>query len=109
MEYLERGSVYRVRTQTGDAMRQTFVWCLIAMATASLAVGQQSPVTRLDGSTISVAEIDATMTRLMRAAEVTGAGIAVFHNGKVEFLKAYGFRDKEKNLPLTVDSVMSAA
>jgi len=79
------------------------------MATVSLAVGQQSSVTRLDGSTISVAEVDATMTRLMKAAEVTAAGIAVFHNGKLEFLKAYGFRDKERNLPLTVDSVMSAA
>ena len=89
-------------------MRQTFVWCVLAMATASLAVGQ-STVTRLDGSTISVAEIDVTMARLMKAAEVTGAGIAVFHNGKLELLKAYGLRDKEKNLPLTVDSVMSAA
>ncbi len=89
-------------------MRQTFVWCVIAMAAASLAAGQSS-VTRLDGSTISVAEIDATMTRLMKAAEVTGAGLAVFHNGKLELLKAYGFRDKENYLPLTVDSVMSAA
>jgi CubicO group peptidase (beta-lactamase class C family) len=92
-----------------EAMRQIFVWCVIAMATVLLAVGQQSSVTRLDGSTISVAEVDAAMTRLMKASEVTGAGIAVFHNGKLEFLKAYGFRDKEKNLPLTVDSVMSAA
>jgi CubicO group peptidase (beta-lactamase class C family) len=90
-------------------MRQTIVWCLLAVATASLAQGQPSSVTRLDGSTISVAEIDTTMARLMKAAEVTGAAIAVFHDGKVEFLKAYGFRDKEKNLPLTVDSVMSAA
>jgi CubicO group peptidase (beta-lactamase class C family) len=90
-------------------MRQTIVWCLFAMATASLALAQQSTVTRLDGSSISVAEIDATMTRLMKAAEVTGAAIAVFHNGKVELVKAYGFRNKEKNLPLTVDSVMSAA
>ena len=90
-------------------MRQIFVWCVIAMATLSLAVGQQSSVTRLDGSTISVVEVDATMTRLLKAADVTGAGVAVFHNGKLEFLKAYGFRDKEKKLPLTVDSVMSAA
>ena len=90
-------------------MRQTFVWCVLAMATASLAVGQRPTVTRLDGSTISVSEIDATMTRLMKSAEVTGAGIAAFHNGKLELLKAYGVRDKEKNLPLTVDSVMSAA
>ncbi len=64
-------------------MRQIFVWYVIAMATVSLAVGQQLSVTRLDGSTISVAEIDAAMTRLMKAAEVTGAGIAVFHNGKL--------------------------
>ena len=90
-------------------MRQIFVWYVIATATVLLAVGQQLSVTRLDGSTISVAEVDAAMTRLLKAAEVTGAGIAVFHNGKLQFLKAYGFRDKEKNLPLTADSVMSAA
>jgi CubicO group peptidase (beta-lactamase class C family) len=88
-------------------MRWIFFW--LAMASASLAVGQQSTVTRLDGSTISAAEIDATMARLMKAAEVTGAGIAILNHGKVAFVKAYGFRDKEKNLPLTVDSVMSAA
>jgi CubicO group peptidase (beta-lactamase class C family) len=88
-------------------MRRIFLW--LAIASASLAVGQQSTVTRLDGSTISAAEIDATMTRLMKAGEVTGAGIAILNNGKVAYLKAYGFRDKEKNLPLTVDSVMSAA
>ncbi len=90
-------------------MKQTIVWCLLAMATASLAVGQQSAVTRLDGSTISAAEIDATVTRLMEAAEVTGVGVALFNNGKLAYLKAYGFRDKDKNLPLTVNSVMSAA
>ena len=53
--------------------------------------------------------IDATVTRLMQAAEVTEAGIAVFNDGKVAYLKAYGFRDTEKHLPLTVDSVMTAA
>ena len=90
-------------------MKQTIVWCLFAMATASLALAQPSTVARLGGSTISMAEIDATMARLLKAAEVAGAAIAVFRNGKVEFLKAYGFRDKEKNLPLTVDSVVSAA
>jgi CubicO group peptidase (beta-lactamase class C family) len=81
----------------------------MAMASASLAAGQQSAITRLDGSTISAAEIDATVTRLMKGAEVVGAGMAVFDHGKIAYLKAYGFRDKEKNLPLTIDSVMSAA
>jgi CubicO group peptidase (beta-lactamase class C family) len=90
-------------------MKRTLGLLGIAVFSASLAAGQQSAVTRLDGSTISAAEIDATVTRLMSAAEVTGAGIAIFNHGKIAYLKAYGFRDKEKNLPLTVDSVMSAA
>ena len=66
-------------------------------------------IKRLDGSTISADEIDATVTRLMRAAKVTGVGIAIFNDGKIAFLKAYGVRDREKNLPLTPDSVMTAA
>ena len=90
-------------------MKHTLVGIALAvLLTLSSAVGQQS-ITRLDGSTITAAEIDWTMTRLMKAAEVTGVGIAILNHGKVAYLKAYGFRDKEKNLPLTVDSVMSAA
>ena len=58
---------------------------------------------------ITPAEVDQTVTRLMRAAEVTGVGIAFFNGGNVASLKTYGVRDKEKNLPLTEDSVMSAA
>ncbi|MFY9561486.1 MAG: serine hydrolase domain-containing protein [Terriglobales bacterium] len=66
-------------------------------------------IKRLDGSTITTGEIDATVTRLMRAAKVTGAGIAILNDSRVAYLKGYGFRDQEKKLPLTPDSVMSAA
>lgn len=66
-------------------------------------------VKRLDGSTISAAKIDATVTRLMQAAEVPGVDIAVLNDGKVAYLKSYGLRDKEKNLSLTPDSVTTAA
>jgi CubicO group peptidase (beta-lactamase class C family) len=81
---------------------------MLAVGT-SLAVGKQSMVTRLNGSTITAAEIDGTVTRLMKAAEVAGVGVAIFDRGKIAYLKAYGVRDKDKSLPLTVDSVMSAA
>jgi len=54
-------------------------------------------------------QIDNTVARLLRAGEVTGAGVAIFDPRSVEFIKGYGFRDKEKTLPLTPDSVMSAA
>jgi CubicO group peptidase (beta-lactamase class C family) len=80
--------------------------------------GRQSPspgetagsiIHRLDGSTITGAEAERTVTGLMKAAEVTGTGIAIINNGKIAYLKAYGLRDKERNLPLTVDTVMSVA
>ena len=73
------------------------------------AAGEQSIVKRLDGSTITSAKIDETVTRLMHAAEVTGAGVAVINHGKIVCEKTYGFRDTKNNLPLTEDSVMYAA
>lgn len=53
--------------------------------------------------------IDATLSSLLQDARVTGAGIAVFHQGKIEFIKTYGWRDTERHLPLTPDSIMTAA
>lgn len=90
-------------------MRQTVLLFAIAAVLSVTAAGQTQSVTRFDGSTITPTEIDATVARLMKAAEVPGVGIAIFDKGKIAYLKAYGQRDKEKNLPLTVDSVMYAA
>src|SRR6202158_961596 len=91
-------------------MRKTLLF--IAMMTATVALGtvsKEPTVKRLDGSAIATAEIDATVTRLMRAAEVTGVSIAILNDGKIAHLKSYGIADKEKSLPLTEDSVMTAA
>ena len=73
------------------------------------APAQQAWFTRLDGSKIAPAQIDATVNRLIDAAHVTGAGVALFRGGRIVYLKAYGMRDVEKGLPLTPDSVMTAA
>jgi CubicO group peptidase (beta-lactamase class C family) len=86
----------------------------ILLLTAVLAAytpsgAQQADIRRLDGSGITTADIDATVARLMRAAEVTGASVAILNEGKVAYLKTYGVRDKERNLPLTENSVMTAA
>jgi len=86
-----------------------FILVLTILTGAVSLAGQQKEVKRLDGSGIKQVEIDDTVTRLMKAAEVTGVGLAVFNHGEIAYIKAYGVRDKEKNLPLTVDSVMSAA
>ena len=90
-------------------MKAAIVCLAISAMSIPAAYAQQATVTRLDGTTISAEQIDQTMTKLITAAEVTGAGIAIIDHSKLAYLKAYGFRDREKNLPLTVDSVMSAA
>jgi CubicO group peptidase (beta-lactamase class C family) len=45
----------------------------------------------------------------MKAADVPGLGLAVINDGKVMYLKGYGFRDVEKKLPYTSETVVSAA
>lgn len=89
---------------------RTGIHCLAVMALGGLlAAAPQAAVKRLDGTTISPEEIDRTVLRLMRAAEVTGVGVTILNNGRVAYSKAYGLRDVEKKLPLTGDSVMAGA
>jgi CubicO group peptidase (beta-lactamase class C family) len=78
-------------------------------AVSIVATAQSATVRRLDGSRIAAAEIDATVTRLMRAAGVMGVGLALLNGGGPVYVKAYGVRDVAKNVPLTTDSVMTAA
>jgi CubicO group peptidase (beta-lactamase class C family) len=85
------------------------VAALIAPLLSGPLSGQEHTVARLDGSKISPSQIDATVTRLMDSDHVPGVGIAIFNHGKLTFLKTYGSRDVEKHLPLTPDSVMTAA
>src|SRR6201997_5018600 len=84
------------------------VVCLLAgFALAATDTGPR--ITRLDGSTITGQQVDATVRPLLEAAHVTGAGIAVFEDRRIAYLKAYGLRDTEKRLPLTSVSVMTSA
>jgi CubicO group peptidase (beta-lactamase class C family) len=63
-------------------------------------------LTRLDGTTIRSTDVDATITRAMNESGVAGVAIVVIHKGEIAFLKTYGWRDKEKKLPLTINSVI---
>jgi len=85
-------------------------YCVAATVIGAAALpAQELPVVRLDGSKITAEQIDTVIPRFMNAAHVNGAGIAVLNDGKVVFLKAYGERDTARHLPLTPDSVMTAA
>jgi CubicO group peptidase (beta-lactamase class C family) len=82
---------------------------VLLLAASSYAAAQAPIFQRLDGSAVTAAQIDATATQLIDKARVTGAGLALFRGGKIVYLKAYGMRDTERGLPLTPDSVMTAA
>ncbi len=86
-----------------------FLSFTIACLPTLLAQSQNATIVRLDGTAISSQEVDDTVNRIIVAAHVTGAGIALFHDGKIVYIKAYGFRDRDKALPLTPESVMTSA
>jgi CubicO group peptidase (beta-lactamase class C family) len=90
-------------------MKALWFFTIMIVLAGSPVMGQSPAIKRLDGSAISSAEIDETVTRLMRAANVPGVGITIFQHGKAVYVKTYGTRDKLQNLPLTEDSVLAAA
>jgi CubicO group peptidase (beta-lactamase class C family) len=89
-------------------MRRFATIALLLCALVSMSAAE-TRVKRLDGSSITPAEIDGMVERLMGAAQVTGLGIAILNNRRVAYLKTYGQRDTDRNLPLTPDSVMTSA
>jgi len=91
---------------------RTIPWPLLGAVCAAYllwAGAQQPTVARLDGTKITPAQIDAAVRKSMRQANVTGLGLAIFSRGRITYLKSYGSRDTEKHLPLTPDSIMTAA
>lgn len=86
-----------------------FVLCLAVATFAAFSARAQVHFKRLDGSTITQSEIDQTVTRMMKGAEVPGVGLALLNDGKIVYLRGYGLRDKEKNLPFAADTVMPGA
>lgn len=82
---------------------------VLTFALASGLIAAERTITRLDGSRISYTDIDAAVTRMMRAGNVAGLGVAILNNRKVAFLKTYGYRDAATRQPLSVDSVITSA
>ena len=87
---------------------QSVVRCCVLLLICAAVLPAQS-IRRLDGSSIPAEEIDATVTRLMDAAKVPGLGLAIIEDGKVAYLKGYGFRDVQQKLPYATDTIVYAA
>lgn len=69
----------------------------------------QAPVRRLDGSRITVSEIDTVVHRLMKAADVQGVGLAILNDNETVFAKSYGFKNKPQNTLLDTSTIVYGA
>ena len=90
-----------VRCRLQIVLIATTIWLPVQANGKSVFVG-------IDGRAHTSAEIDATITHVMQAAEVPGLVLALINDGKVVYLKAYGVKNMSPNEPLTVNSVMVA-
>jgi CubicO group peptidase (beta-lactamase class C family) len=75
----------------------------------NLAFGQHQPIIRLDGSKISISQIDQTVKRLMGAAHVQGLNLAILNNKKSVFIKSYGFKNKPEHTMLDTATIVYGA
>jgi CubicO group peptidase (beta-lactamase class C family) len=69
----------------------------------------RSRVTRLDGRSLSSAEVERTVERLMRAGRVPGLALAILNKGEVVYLNVFGVARADTRTPLTDTTVMYAA
>lgn len=63
---------------------------------------------RIDGTSITPAEADAAITRLMAAAKVTGLSVAILNDNRVVYLRGFGLANVEKQQPMRTDTVLYA-
>jgi CubicO group peptidase (beta-lactamase class C family) len=90
-------------------MRRKFVSMVVAIAALATAGAADRAIARLDETFVTPTAIEETVQRLMRAANVPGLAVAILNDRKVAYVHAFGERDRDRHLPLTVDSVMTAA
>jgi len=69
----------------------------------------QTVVRGFDGNPVSAERIDREATRMMAAARVQGLAMAVIDDGKVVWVRSWGLRNVEKNLPLHTDTILYGA
>jgi CubicO group peptidase (beta-lactamase class C family) len=90
-------------------MKLSFKLLPILLYTCTFIYAQNKQILRLDGSKISVEEIDKTVKRLMDTANIQGLGLAILNKKKTVFIKSYGYKNKPKNELLDTASIMYGA
>jgi len=71
--------------------------------------GAPATVRDFRGKPVPVERIDRDARRTMAAAKVQGLAMAVIENGRVAFVRAWGYRNVERRLPLRTDTILYGA
>jgi CubicO group peptidase (beta-lactamase class C family) len=71
--------------------------------------GAAQAVRTLDGHALDFKAIDERVQTLMSANRVVGLAVALIRDGQVAYVRAYGRRNVEDDLPLTPDTIMYGA
>lgn len=82
---------------------------IVFLLSIELAFGQSQFITKLDGSRISISDIDKNIVRLMESANVLGLSLSILNNNQKVYAKAYGFKNKLKDEMLDTSTVLYAA
>lgn len=92
-------------------MRVALIICVFLVGSCSEQedVIHDTGFTRADGVFLRPGQIDTAVERLMKAGNVPGLGLALISNGKIAYLKAYGFADVDEARVLQPDTVMYGA
>jgi CubicO group peptidase (beta-lactamase class C family) len=89
-------------------MRQALL-LIIFIVYISASQAQLIQVRKINGSSISTAQIDELVKRLMDTAEVTGVCIGIINDNKPVYVKTYGYKNKEKGELIDTATVFYAA
>lgn len=82
---------------------------VVCLALAGGAAGTEPVIRGFDGKPVSAARIDREARRMMADARVQGLAMAVIEDGTVVFVRSWGYRSVEKQLPLQPDTIMYGA
>ncbi len=83
---------------------------LLLAATTTVFAQQNDPLPTLSGSVISkMGSFDQTVEKILKDWNVPGCGVGIVYKGKLVFAKGYGYRNLEKKLPVTPNTLFQIA
>jgi CubicO group peptidase (beta-lactamase class C family) len=87
---------------------------LIAIIILYISVGcskkiDSNQIQRIDGSSISIAKLDARIKTLVDTANVTGLTVTIFNQDTIAYQKAFGYSNYTSKDSLKINHVFSGA